>query len=626
MMNLANLLALAAWVLLSWRGGLMDWQAPLGALLGLAALWLGRPTKVRPMRLSLLELGLGGLILAYGILGLAGARPQAGLNQALVLAGLFCLALQWRRNGPGSEAVAWTWMAMAAAATLVFFAAGWLQPPRWPEDLVGPLLRPHLSSRWVAPNQNLLGACLSLPALLLGLSGLAQGWAGWRRGLALASVILACLCCVYIGSRGVWLATAVSLAWLCARWRRPGWQRLALAAVVTVLALSAGALWAPFSTSRLRADLQADAKQADPNNGRRVDFWKGSLRLSLEHPLSGWGGGSFSLEALRLNLPTALDEKHPIARYRLGLDHAHNDWLELAVEGGWPLAMAWAALALWWLWRRFRRQDCSGTELGLEAAVVAALVFSLNDMNLRTPGPLFGLVLVLAVLEPRAQEGELPWPRWIGPCLGGLCLAALVGWWQAQTMHRDLRSQTAVPAWRPWLVQVAQPLDGEAAAWRQDSGAWAWPWDAWAGRFEPAWWWSCSAKAGLAGDAGTGITDTLRALDLRPYDAPAWFLYGMRQQSMGNLVGAGQAVKHSLLLEPHYVRALAWSCDQALARADKALANQYFDAALQASRLQMTDDVLDDYSRSLQSIDPDWFRTRAKRLGRKLDQPGESQR
>ncbi len=56
--------------------------------------------------------------------------------------------------------------------------------------------------------------------------------------------------------------------------------------------------------------------------------------------------------------------KHPIARYRLSLDHAYNDWLELAVEAGWPLALASAALVLAWLWRRWRRANCSGTELG----------------------------------------------------------------------------------------------------------------------------------------------------------------------------------------------------------------------------------------------------------------------
>ncbi len=259
----------------------MDWQAPLGALLGLAALWLGRPAQGEPVRLSPVELCLAALILAYGILGLAGARPQLGLNQALVLAGLFSLALQWRRNGPASDTVAWVWMAMAAVAITIFFAAGWLQAPRWPEDSVGPLLGGPTSRHDEVGAQPESAGCRPLrsgaPCWAHRRSG--PGMAGWapmagvwicgsgRLGLRVHRI-----------ARGVVGSLAASVLWLCVRWRRPGWQRLGLAVGLMVLALAAGTRWAPFSTSRLRVELQADAKEADPNNGRRLDFWKGSFR------------------------------------------------------------------------------------------------------------------------------------------------------------------------------------------------------------------------------------------------------------------------------------------------------------------------------------------------------------
>jgi len=614
-MSPANVVLLFAWALLTWRGGLMDWQAPAGAALGLAALWLGRPRGGDSWRLGRMELALGAWILAYAGLGLAGARPQDGLNEGLLLAALLALAVQARRRGPDPGTVAVVWMAMASAAIVVFFAAGWLVPPRWPEDSVGPLLRPHLSSRWVAPNQNLLGASLALPAVLLGLAGLAQGWAGWRRWLAALSLALAAAACVYAGSRGVWLALAVSLAWLCLRWRGPGRGRLWLLAGLTVLALGAGALWAPFSTSRLRVQLQSDVKEADPNNGRRLDFWRGSLWLSRERPWTGWGAGSFPLEALRIDLPTPLDEKHPIARYRLGLDHAHNDWLELAVEAGWPLALAAAALAGAWLFRRWRREGLGPAELGLEAALVGALAFSLNDMNLRTPGLLFGLALVGAVLEPAGEAGGWRWPPWLGPCLGSLLLWVLMGWWQAQALHRATAHRDASPAWRWTWVRWSQPLDGEAAAWRLRQAQPGWPWDAWAGRDEPEWWWASSDQGGATKDAVGGLDATRRALDLRPYDAPGWFIYGLRLQSVGAKTEAELVVRHSLQLEPNFCRALAWSCDAALARHDKSLALRDYQALLKASQLKMRDDTLDDYSRTLQSVDPAWLRDHQRRFG-----------
>jgi len=289
------------------------------------------------------------------------------------------------------------------------------------------------------------------------------------------------------------------------------------------------------------------------------------------------------------------------------------------VEAGWPLALLAAGLVLWWLWRRWRFDGVTGLELGLEAAVVGALVFSLNDMNLRTPGPAFGLVLALAVLEPR-QEGEpgrVRWPTWLGPLLGGLVLLAMVGWWQAMLLHRELRERQAPPAWRWGLVHWIQPLDGEAAAWRQDQGRPGWAWDAWAGRDEPAWWWSSSAKAGLAGDAALGLAGTRRALDLKPYDAPGWFLLGLRLQSQGQRTGALFAIQQSLKLEPNYCRALAWCCDDALAKHDKPRALKYFRALLKASTLKMGDDVLDDYSRGLQTVDPNWVQAHGKIFGRR---------
>ncbi len=85
-------------------------------------------------------------------------------------------------------------------------------------------------------------------------------------------------------------------------------------------------------------------------------------------------------------------------------------------------------------------------------------------------------------------------------------------------------------------------------------------------------------------------------------------------QSLGDKIGASQAVTHSLQLEPNFCRALAWSCDQALAKKDKPLARFYFTDLLQASRLKMTDDTLDDYSRGLQSIDPVWVQKHAELL------------
>jgi hypothetical protein len=342
------------------------------------------------------------------------------------------------------------------------------------------------------------------------------------------------------------------------------------------------------------------------------------MRLSLERPLTGWGPGSFRLQALRLDLPTALDAKHPIARYRLTLEHAHDEWLELAVEAGWPMALAGLALAGGWLWRRWRRGSQDALSLGLESGLVLALVLSLTDMNLRTPGPLLGAVLVVAVLDPVSSStpvlGRWSWPAWAGPCLGLLLLGAGVGWWQSEGLRAQVQAHAA-PSTQQWAwTGTLAPFDGELAAWRLDAGLEVRPWDRWTARAEPAWWWSQSARSGQAGDGLAGIQDTRRALALRPFDAQGWFMLALQCQSLGRLDEADAAVAHSLQLEPNYCRALAWSCDRAWALGDHAGARVFYQGILRSQRLVVVQDQVDDLSLALQRTDQAWLNGHAGRF------------
>ena len=614
-MNLSLILSLSLWALLSWRGGLMPVQAPLGAGLALVLLAVQRPRRGAVWHPTRLESGLGALILVFGVLAVTGTRPQQGLDQAVVLACLWVLGLGWRRQRQWAEPVAALWLSLSVLAGLAFFAAGWLGQARWPSDLVGPLLRPYLSSRWVSPNENILGGTLSGPGLLLGLALLVEGSGGLRRALAWSAVGLGAAACVYAGSRGVWLGLAVASAWLWLRWPAGGRGRLGLALLGLFLALGLGVMQAPFSTSRLRHQLQENPAQADSNAGRRLDFWRGALRLSLEHPWTGWGPASFRLQAQRLDLPTALDEKHPIARYRLVLEHAHDEWLELAVETGWPFALAALGLAGAWLWRRWRRGARDGLSLGMEAGVVLALVLSLTDMDLRTPGPLLGLVLVVAVLDP--VEGGFSiwtWPAWLGPCLGALMVALCLGWWQREALEAAIQAQRQPSPWVWASAEDLAPLDGKLAAWRQDFGRPPRPWDAWTGRAEPKWWWSCSAQAGRAKDYALSLQDSQHALALHPFDAPGWFLLALRLQALGRVPEASLAVRHALQLEPNYCRALAWACDRAWALGDRETARRDYQAILRSSHLVLVQDTMDDLSRAVQAVDPTWLKSRARRF------------
>ncbi|HEY4364064.1 MAG TPA: O-antigen ligase family protein [Bryobacteraceae bacterium] len=98
--------------------------------------------------------------------------------------------------------------------------------------------------------------------------------------------------------------------------------RFAAAALAFTLLAGAGTLWNRFA-------------QPDPFKYRREIFHSAEAMIGV-HPLSGYGLGTFA---------TVYPE---FAEFDSGarVDHAHNDWLEWAAEGGIPFALLWAVLAL----------------------------------------------------------------------------------------------------------------------------------------------------------------------------------------------------------------------------------------------------------------------------------------
>lgn len=95
-------------------------------------------------------------------------------------------------------------------------------------------------------------------------------------------------------------------------------------------ALAAATFAAVAGTSVLLARL----KDPDPLKYRR-EIFHSSIKMIATHPWRGYGLGTFS---------TVYPE---FAQFDSGaeVEHAHNDWLEWAAEGGLPFAALWAVLA-----------------------------------------------------------------------------------------------------------------------------------------------------------------------------------------------------------------------------------------------------------------------------------------
>jgi O-antigen ligase len=139
----------------------------------------------------------------------------------------------------------------------------------------------------------------------------------------------------------------------------------------------------------------------------RLVLWSDALKLLRAHPFAGSGLGCFEIAFTTVQS----------AELDYTIDHAHNDYLEFAIELGLPAAALLFA-GLFWLATRalqagyLARSGLSRAQaLGAAGGVAALLVHSLADFNLKIPAnalvfsALLGLGSAVS-LEARAELVE----------------------------------------------------------------------------------------------------------------------------------------------------------------------------------------------------------------------------
>lgn len=156
-------------------------------------------------------------------------------------------------------------------------------------------------------------------------------------------------------------------------------------------------------------DVVVNGEVVQQANEVRDDVFGYAIPLLQERPLTGQGAGSFE----------AVFPKYPGDDIRLHFDHAHNDFLQFAIEFGLlgllPLA-TFVLLALWQALRElWRRQSTyrSGVGFGAAMGLMALLVHSSTDFNLQIPANAATFVVLgaIAVLaghhrSPRRQYSQ----------------------------------------------------------------------------------------------------------------------------------------------------------------------------------------------------------------------------
>lgn len=124
----------------------------------------------------------------------------------------------------------------------------------------------------------------------------------------------------------------------------------------------------------------------------RAEYWAKSAQAAEDHLLTGAGIGTFEKLYRQLEDPAAVD--------RWYVNHAHNDYLELAVEGGLA-AIVLMVVFLWWWAARASEAWRSSAGLEQKAATIASaaiLAHSMIDFPLRTAAISAVFAVCLALL------------------------------------------------------------------------------------------------------------------------------------------------------------------------------------------------------------------------------------
>lgn len=173
--------------------------------------------------------------------------------------------------------------------------------------------------------------------------------------------------------------------------KRKGGRRNYTIAIVS--AIAAGLVVLTYASSRATA-VQRLVSGGNPNDSR-LAYWQAVWRLVQHYFPVGSGAGSF-VEIYQVDEPLGL----LAPEY---LNHAHNDWLELALTHGLAGALILAIAVLLWIWAavsliRARHYGSRTIQFGQLGLIVAGLLglASVVDYPLRAPS--LACLLVLSAI------------------------------------------------------------------------------------------------------------------------------------------------------------------------------------------------------------------------------------
>lgn len=303
-------------------------------------------------------------------------------------------------------------------------------------------------------------------------------------GALCLSVSLLCL------SRGGLLALGAGMVFifvfsvLAISFSAPGRRIAALAVLIGAFAIPAGLVFLILNENdsiRARASMMF-------NEGYRPQVWLAALREFQLYPGFGAGPGAFAYFARQFRLDTFLNDDY----------FAHNDWLQLAADFGYPALVLALLMAIFHLATscgaslRLLRGRVSGMIpqsnsaaliLGAAASMVAFMVHSFFDFNMQLPANALLAAACLGILANPGQGigGSQDNSRWATFPYFAISILVGTGLWLTLTLWGNryelsritaenylLRGEPSL-AWQ--IAEEASPKSGRYFSLRYIEGA-----------------------------------------------------------------------------------------------------------------------------------------------------------
>lgn len=299
---------------------------------------------------------------------------------------------------------------------------------------------------------------------------------------------------------------------------RSGWLPLAVAlggaAIGAVLLLAAPR---PEPTDLSAAT--AETKRGTVTLGVRLEIAKGSTKLFGESPLFGHGPGQFPIQYPRVRSQDEIEASSHGRQFASEVRTAHDDWIEILVEGGLP-------------------------GLVLFAFVLFALQRGATDRARQLP--LFVLLLLMLVRSPLGNAPAVATALLFVASAGPAVVATRRRLWAERAAGVVLLGLGILPVLGNSLAApyLAARASGDHPPREAIESASFWM------PFEPRWLQLLAQEQMVDGNLQAAAATASRALKLRPFDPQLYLLLGEVLARSGRNQDAQLLAEHALRFDP----------------------------------------------------------------------------